>query len=267
MAEKKRLDLLLVEAGLMETRAKARAAIMAGQVSVNGVKVDKAGFITPVDAAIEIKDENLFVSRGGQKLAKALTLFDIDLRDRIVLDVGASTGGFTDCCLQAGARLVYAVDVGYGQLAWSLRTNPAVVNLERTNIRYLEREKLDRGLPDFACIDVAFISLRLVLPVVAQLLAPPAELVMLVKPQFEAGREQVGKRGVVREERVHVQVLEDVLAKAEELEFSLWNLDFSPIQGPQGNIEYLAHGYFGRRTEKQPPAPREVVAAAHRHFA
>lgn len=266
MAEKKRLDLLLVEAGLMETRAKARAAIMAGQVSVDGVTVDKAGAMTPVDAAIKVKDENPFVSRGGLKLAKALTQFDIELQNRIVLDVGASTGGFTDCCLQAGARLVYAVDVGYGQLAWSLRTNPAVVNLERTNIRYLDREKLDRGLPDFACIDVAFISLRLVLPVVAQLLAPPAELVMLVKPQFEAGREQVGKKGVVREERVHIEVLENVLAKAEELGFSLWNLDFSPIQGPQGNIEYLAHGFFGRQPEKKPPTPPGVVAAAHRYF-
>lgn len=267
MAEKKRLDLLLVEAGLYESRAKARAAIMAGMVSVDGETVDKAGTMLPSTALLKVKGDNPFVSRGGLKLAKALAQFDIQLRGRRVLDVGASTGGFTDCALQAGASLVYAVDVGYGQLAWRLRTNPAVVNLERTNIRYLDKARLSQGLPDFACIDVAFISLRLVLPVVSQLLVAPAELVMLIKPQFEAGRQLVGKKGVVREAKVHLQVLEDVLRAADGLNFSLWNLDFSPIQGPQGNIEYLAHGFFGRHSPKKPPTPEQVVEGAHNYFA
>lgn len=266
VAEKKRLDLLLAEAGLACSRAKARAAIMAGLVTVDGVTVDKAGTMVPSTATLKVKGAHPFVSRGGLKLAKALTQFDIDLRGRRVLDVGASTGGFTDCALQAGAELVYAVDVGYGQLAWSLRTNSAVVNMERTNIRYLDKAELSQGLPDFACIDVAFISLRLVLPVLSQLLIKPAELVMLVKPQFEAGRELVGKKGVVREGKVHIQVLENVMAAAEKLGFSLWNLDFSPIQGPQGNIEYLAHGFFGQQPLIKPSTPQQVVEAAHRHF-
>lgn len=267
MAEKKRLDVLVVQQGLAETRTKARASIMAGQVLVDKQVVDKAGTMVPESAVLEIKgDTNPFVSRGGLKLAKALTQFDIDLAGRIVLDVGASTGGFSDCCLQAGAQLVYAVDVGYGQLAWSLRTNPRVVNLERTNIRYMERTQLDQGLPSFACIDVAFISLRLVLPVVAQLLTQPAEVVMLIKPQFEAGREQVGKKGVVRDKAVHIQVIKDVLAVAGDLGFGLGHLDFSPIQGPQGNIEYLAHGWFGPVVDSSVPSPEEVVDLAHKFF-
>lgn len=266
VAEKKRLDVLVVEHGLSPTRAKARAAIMAGQVMVDEQIVDKAGTLVPVAAALTIKGENPFVSRGGLKLAKALTQFSIDLSGRTVLDVGASTGGFTDCCLKAGARLVYAVDVGYGQLAWALRTNPAVINLERTNIRLLTREKLSQGLPGFCCIDVAFISLRLVLPVVVQLLAEPAEVVMLIKPQFEAGREQVGKKGVVREKSVHIEVINNVLAAAGGLGFVLCNLDFSPVQGPEGNIEYLAHGFFTAKTGPKPPDSALVVEAAHQHF-
>ncbi|NLO87000.1 MAG: TlyA family RNA methyltransferase [Firmicutes bacterium] len=269
MAGKKRLDLLLVERGLVSTRSRARAAIMAGQVLVDNQVVDKAGALVPDSAQVELKGGDLpFVSRGGLKLAKAIKEFGIDLRGRKVLDIGASTGGFTDCCLQAGAALVYAVDVGYGQLAWSLRTNPAVVNLERTNVRYLSREQLTRGLPDFACIDVSFISLRLVLPVVAELLAEPGEVVMLIKPQFEAGREQVGKGGVVRDAKIHRQVLAGVLAKAEELGFVLWHLDFSPVQGPHGNIEYLAHGFFrGPAREFAPPSPEYTVKKAHEYFA
>lgn len=267
VAEKKRLDLLLMERGLAETEAQARATIMAGEVMVNQEIIDKVGTLVSVSSTLTVKDANLFVSRGGVKLAKALAQFNIDLTGRVVLDVGASTGGFTDCCLQAGASLVYAVDVGYGQLAWGLRSNPAVVNFERTNIRFLSREKLNHGLPDFACIDVAFISLRLVLPVVAQLLIDPAELVMLIKPQFEASRDQVGKKGVVREAKVHIQVLETVLAEAGRLGLALWNLDFSPVQGPQGNIEYLAHGFFGLAPASSPLTPEQVVEAAHRHFA
>ena len=268
MAIKKRLDIIVVERGLLPTRARARSAIMAGLIMVDKETVDKAGALVPETGLIELKgDLNPFVSRGGLKLAKALEQFGIDLKGRTVLDVGASTGGFTDCCLQAGARLVYAVDVGYGQLAWALRTNPAVVNLERTNIRHLTQEKLTQGRPDFCCIDVAFISLRLVLPTIAQVLESPGELVMLIKPQFEAGKEQVGKKGVVREPEIHIQVIEKVLAAAGELGFALCNLDFSPVQGPQGNTEYLAHGFFRAQAGGSPQSPQEVVQAAHKFFA
>jgi 23S rRNA (cytidine1920-2'-O)/16S rRNA (cytidine1409-2'-O)-methyltransferase len=239
---------------------------MAGQVMVDKQTVDKAGTMIPETAAVQLKDENPFVSRGGLKLAKALERFGINLKNRKVLDVGASTGGFTDCSLKAGASLVYAVDVGYGQLAWELRTNPAVVNMERTNIRHLTKGDLSQGLPDFCCIDVAFISLRLVLPIIVQLLQAPAELVMLIKPQFEAGREQVGKKGVVQDPRVHVQVIKNVLKTAEELGFFLWNLDYSPVQGPQGNTEYLAHGFFGGGAKAGSCPPEQVVAAAQEHF-
>lgn len=267
MAEKKRLDLLVVERGLASTRAKARAAIMAGRISVDKQVIDKAGTMVPDSASVESKGDHPFVSRGGLKLAKAINQFELDLSGRTVLDVGASTGGFTDCCLQAGARLVYAVDVGYGQLAWSLRTNPAVINLERTNIRHLTKERLLHGLPDFCCIDVAFISLRLVLPALVSLLAEPAELVMLIKPQFEAGRELVGKKGVVRDKSVHVDVINSVLACAGELGFVLWNLDYSPVQGPEGNIEYLAHGWFQGKIGPAPISPEQVVNYAHENFA
>ncbi len=265
MAEKKRLDLLVVERGLATTLARARTTIMAGLVLVDKVLMDKPGALVNVDSQLELKGEaSPYVSRGGKKLAKALDKFAIDLNGRIVLDVGASTGGFTDCCLQAGAKLVYAVDVGYGQLAWALRTNRKVINLERTNIRHLTSEQLTQGMPDFCCIDVAFISLRLVLPVIAQL--GPRELVMLIKPQFEASREQVEKKGVVRSPAVHLLVINQVVAKAAELGFALWNLDFSPVQGPQGNIEYLAHGFFADSLPAVSPSPQLVVEAAHAYF-
>lgn len=265
MTARTRLDLLVVERGLASTRSQARGLIMAGLILVDKERVDKPGTQVSVASQLELKGEpSLYVSRGGQKLAKALDIFAIDLKDRIVLDVGASTGGFTDCCLQAGARLVYAVDVGYGQLAWSLRTDPRVINMERTNIRHLRQEQLTRGMPDFCCIDVAFISLNLVLPVIAQLGIP--EVVMLIKPQFEAGREQVGKKGVVRDPAIHARVIDKVVATAGDLGFTLWNLDFSPVQGPQGNIEYLAHGFFADRAPAGRPDPRQVVDAAHGFF-
>ena len=210
----------------------------------------------------ELKAEQPLCQQGRAKLAKALDKLP-QSQDRIVLDVGASTGGFTDCCLQAGARLVYAVDVGYGQLAWSLRTDPRVINLERTNIRNLKKEHLTEGMPDFCCIDVAFISLELVLPVIAELGIP--EAVMLIKPQFEAGRDQVGK-GVVRDPAIHLWVINKVVAAAENLGFTLWNLDFSPVQGPKGNIEFLAHGFFDAKEPEEKPVPRQVVVAAHQYF-
>ena len=215
---------------------------MAGKVLVNGQKVDKAGTLIAPDAQIRILGEEMpFVSRGGLKLQKALDEFKINMSGRIAADVGASTGGFTDCMLQRGAKMVYAIDVGYGQLAWKLRSNVQVVNMERTNIRNVTRQDLYYGLPDFASIDVAFISLEKVLPVVYDLLKDSGEVVALIKPQFEAGREHVGKRGVVRDKKVHAAVIERVLTFAAEFGFGVVALDFSPVKGPEGNIEYLAH--------------------------
>ncbi|MBR0103510.1 MAG: TlyA family RNA methyltransferase [Selenomonadaceae bacterium] len=239
---KERLDVLLTEKKLFDSRARAKAMIMAGKVLVNGPKVDKAGTLIAPDAQIRILGEEMpFVSRGGLKLQKALDEFKINMSGRIAADVGASTGGFTDCMLQRGAKMVYAIDVGYGQLAWKLRSNVQVVNMERTNIRNVTRQDLYYGLPDFASIDVAFISLEKVLPVVYDLLKDSGEVVALIKPQFEAGREHVGKRGVVRDKKVHAAVIERVLNFAAEIGFGAVALDFSPVKGPEGNIEYLAH--------------------------
>ena len=239
---KERLDVLLTEKKLFDSRARAKAMIMAGKVLVNGQKVDKAGTLIAPDAQIRILGEEIpFVSRGGLKLQKALDEFKINMSGRIAADVGASTGGFTDCMLQHGAKMVYAIDVGYGQLAWKLRSNVQVVNMERTNIRNVTRQDLYYGLPDFVSIDVAFISLEKVLPVVYDLLKDSGEVVALIKPQFEAGREHVGKRGVVRDKKIHAAVIERVLNFASEIGFGVVALDFSPVKGPEGNIEYLAH--------------------------
>jgi len=242
--EKKRLDLLLVEKGFFNSREKARAAIMAGDIKVNGETVYKPGrAFKNGEIHIEIKEKLPFVSRGGLKLAHAIDVFHIKLDGRIVLDVGASTGGFTDCALQKGASRVYAVDVGYGQLAWSLRSDPRVILLERTNIRYMERDVFQWGIPDFACIDVSFISLNLVLPRVDYLLEK-YDCVALVKPQFEAGRENVGKKGVVKSPAVHRQVLLNVANTVCNCGAGILGVDHSPIKGPEGNIEYLL--YFGK---------------------
>jgi len=238
---KKRLDILVFEKGLAPSREQARAYIMAGQIFVNGQRHDKAGEAVEEDALIEFQGKkNPYVSRGGLKLEKALDVFQIDLNELVCMDVGASTGGFTDCMLKRGAAKVYAVDVGYGQLAYTLRTDPRVVCMEKTNIRYLEPDKLAE-LPDFATADVSFISLKLVLPVMWALTSPRGRCICLVKPQFEAGRESVGKKGVVRDPAVHRQVLETVTAFAMETGFSVEGLDFSPIRGPEGNIEYLLY--------------------------
>ena len=239
---KKRLDLLLVERGLAESRQRAQAVIMSGQVYVRDQKVDKAGTQIEEDAPIEVRGQTLaYVSRGGLKLEKALrTFYGIDLHGVHAIDAGASTGGFTDCMLQNGAEKVYAVDVGYGQLAWSLRSDPRVVCMERTNVRYLTAEQIPELL-DFGTVDVSFISLRLILPALRPLLKPQGQLVCLVKPQFEAGREKVGKKGVVRDPAVHLEVLEQFLRHAEETDFTVKDMTFSPIRGPEGNIEYLGH--------------------------
>ncbi|SEF82526.1 23S rRNA (cytidine1920-2'-O)/16S rRNA (cytidine1409-2'-O)-methyltransferase [Caloramator fervidus] len=239
--EKERLDVLLVQKGFFETREKARKNIMAGLVFVNGVRIDKAGEKIDVNAHIEVKGNAIpYVSRGGLKLEKAILSFKIDLKDKIAIDVGASTGGFTDCMLKNGARKVYAIDVGYGQLAWELRNDPRVVVMERTNIRFVKRDDIGE-LADFSSIDVSFISLKLVLPVVKELLKEDGEIVALIKPQFEAGREKVGKKGVVKDPKVHEEVIKQIAHFSLEKGFTIKGLDFSPIKGPEGNIEYLIY--------------------------
>lgn len=240
MAEKERIDVLIVNRGLLESREKARAVIMSGQVYIDEQKIDKPGTKVDIDSNIEIRETLRYVSRGGLKLEKALNVFNIDLKDKTCIDIGASTGGFTDCMLQNGAKKVTAVDVGYGQLAWSLRQDKRVVTMERTNIRYVKPEDIGE-LADFASIDVSFISLTKIFRAVKDLLKDDGQLLCLVKPQFEAGREKVGKKGVVRDPQVHKEVLSNVLENADSNGFYLYGLDFSPIKGPEGNIEYLAH--------------------------
>lgn len=239
MSNKERIDCELVTRGLIESREKAKAVIMAGIVYVNNQKCDKAGDTVKPEDVIEIRGEKLkYVSRGGLKLEKAIKVFDLVLKDLVCADIGASTGGFTDCMLQNGARKVYAVDVGYGQLAWKLRTDERVINLERTNFRYVTDEQIPEPL-DFASVDVSFISLSLILPVLQRLLLPEGTVVCLIKPQFEAGRENVGKKGVVRDRNVHISVVEKIVNVALKTGFSVLGLSFSPIKGPEGNIEYL----------------------------
>ena len=239
--KKQRLDQLIFELGYTESRERAKTTIMSGLVFVNGNRVDKPGTAVAPDAKIEVRGEALpFVSRGGFKLDKALRVFPVDPAGKICLDCGASTGGFTDVLLQHGAARVYAVDVGYGQLAWKLRTDDRVVNLERTNLRYITKEQIPDAI-DLAVMDVSFISIRLIIPAVRQLLRPDADMVCLIKPQFEAGREDVGKKGVVRDSEVHVRVVEEILSFAESEGLSVMGLDYSPIRGPEGNIEYICH--------------------------
>ena len=236
---KERLDVLLVKKGLYQSRERAKASIMAGIVYVDGQKSDKAGNMVDTEAEITVK-ENIcpYVSRGGLKLEKSMKIWHINLENKVCMDIGASTGGFTDCMLQKGASKVYAVDVGYGQLDYKLRTDPRVVNMEKCNIRYLDLDKIYDPI-DFISIDVSFISLRLVFPVASRLLGENGSLVCLVKPQFEAGRDQVGKKGIVRDRKVHKQVIENVIQYAEENGFYAYGLTFSPVTGAKGNIEYL----------------------------
>jgi len=239
--EKKRLDILLVKKGIFDSREKARSSIMAGVVYVNGVKEDRPGTKFRPDVEIQIKENiNPYVSRGGLKLEKALKFFGINLEGKTAIDVGASTGGFTDCMLKNGAVKVVAIDVGYGQLAWELRNDPRVICMERTNIRYVKPE--DIGIiADFATIDVSFISLKKVIPVVIELIKPDGEIVCLVKPQFEAGREKVGKGGVVRKPETHIEVLQYIISFVLEFNLKIEGLTYSPIKGPEGNIEYLLY--------------------------
>ena len=263
--KKERLDVLLTVQGLAPSRERAKRLIMAGQVLVNEQRVDKAGVTVPADAVLRVVGEDLpYVSRGGLKLAKGIAAFGICLTGRTAADIGASTGGFTDCMLQNGAVKVYAIDVGYGQLDWKLRTDARVVNMERTNIRKVTPDMLDH-VPDFASIDVAFISLDKVLPVVRTLLSPEGEVLALIKPQFEAGKDRVGKNGVVRDPAVHEDVIARVLAIAEGLGFVPRGLTFSPVKGPKGNIEYLLYlGMQGGRTAIADEEIAAVVEEAHR---
>ena len=253
---KQRLDILVVNKGLASSREQAKAYIMAGQIFVNGSREDKPGSLFEEKAEVLFHGKTLpYVSRGGLKLEKALAVFPLDLKDKVCLDIGASTGGFTDCMLQNGARKVYAVDVGYGQLAYKLRTDPRVVTLEKTNVRYLTLDQLEEP-GDFASVDVSFISLNLVLPPLLALLSKEAKLVLLVKPQFEAGRDKVGKKGVVRDRAVHREVLEKVCGKARELGCGIRGLSYSPIKGPEGNIEYLL--YLGKEGGAEEAAPESL---------
>ena len=259
---KERLDVLLVSGGYAESREKAKAMIMEGLVFVNGQREDKAGAAFSPDGPIEVRGQVLkYVSRGGLKLEKAMTHFGLSLEGKVCMDVGASTGGFTDCMLQNGAVKVFSVDVGRGQLAWKLRQDERVVCMEKTNIRYVTPE--DIGEPvSFASIDVSFISLTKVLLPVREILGEQGEIVCLIKPQFEAGREKVGKKGVVREPETHLEVIKKVMDHAKELGFGRRHLEFSPIKGPEGNIEYLLH--LVKNGEDIPEiCPEKIVAKAH----
>ena len=260
--KKIRLDQLVFDLGLAESRERAKTTVMSGLVFVNGQRADKPGMQVSPDIKVEIKGTALpYVSRGGLKLEKALKVFPIDVKDKVCIDCGASTGGFTDVLLKNGAAKVYSVDVGYGQLAWSLRNDERVVNMERTNIRYISSELIPEPL-DICVMDLSFISVKLVLPAVCALLKDNAQLVCLIKPQFEAGREEVGKKGVVRDKAVHLSVIESVLSFAPTVGMTVMGLDFSPIKGPEGNREYLCYMKKGVQ-EADPIDVAAVVEASH----
>ena len=260
--KKLRLDQLVFDLGLTESRERAKTTIMAGLVYVNGQKADKPGMQVAPDVNVEVRGDALpYVSRGGFKLEKALKVFPVDSAGLTCLDCGASTGGFTDVLLKNGASKVYAVDVGYGQLAWSLRNDPRVISMERTNVRYLTAEQIPEPI-DLAVMDLSFISVRLILPAVHPLLKENAEVVCLIKPQFEAGREEVGQKGVVRDPKVHLDVLNRFLEFLPGAGYTALGLDYSPIKGPEGNIEYL--GYLRKGVhEASLPDPAEIVARSH----
>lgn len=266
MEKKLRIDMLLVERGFFETRERAKKALMSGIVYVDNQMIDKAGTKVDIEADIGIRGKSLaYVSRGGLKIEKAIEKYGIDLKDLTCMDVGASTGGFTDCMLQNGAKKVYSIDVGYGQLDWKLRQDERVVCMERTNVRYVKTEDIGEEI-DFASIDVSFISLKIVLPVVKELVKEKGEIIFLIKPQFEAGRQKVGKKGVVRDKSVHKEVIEELLNFAYELGLSIKGLTYSPIKGPKGNIEFLAY-VCNERAEEQLDSVKlalEVVERAHK---
>ena len=262
---KMRLDMLVLEKGFAESREKARALIMAGLVFVQNQRVDKSGTMVDIQAEIEVRGEVCpYVSRGGLKLEKALTVFSIKVADKVCVDLGASTGGFTDCLLQAGAKLVHAIDVGYGQLDFRLRQNPRVIVRERENVRYITAQQFEEK-PSLAVMDLSFISLKLVLPAVFEVLTEAGEAICLVKPQFEAGKGEVGKNGIVKDPKVHEQVLVNFVQSVEEIGFGLLGLSFSPICGAKGNIEYLA--YLKKQASTDPNIVlSQVVEDSHKNL-
>ncbi len=260
--KKQRLDQLVFDKGLTDSRERAKTSIMAGLVYVNGQKSDKPGTAVAEDAVIELRGETLkYVSRGGLKLEKALQVFDVDPKDLVCIDCGASTGGFTDVLLKNGAKKVYAVDVGYGQLAWSLRSDKRVVCMERTNLRYVTPDMLE-DTPQLAVMDVSFISIRLLLPVVRELICDGAYTICLIKPQFEAGRDKVGKKGVVRDKKTHIEVVRSIIEFLPQAGFTILGLSYSPIRGPEGNIEYLAWLRKGQYTAQEIDV-EAIVEASH----
>ncbi|WP_075982254.1 TlyA family RNA methyltransferase [Bacillus massilinigeriensis] len=266
--KKERIDVLLVERGLAETREKAKRAVMAGLVYSNEMRLDKPGEKVSIDIPLTVKGHAIpYVSRGGLKLEKALKTFDLQIQDKVLLDIGASTGGFTDCALQNGAKMSYALDVGYNQLAWKLRQDERVVVMERTNFRYVTPSDLVKEMPNFASIDVSFISLKLILPVLKTLLVPNSDVIALVKPQFEAGRDQVGKKGIVREAKTHENVVSTIIDFSLSLGYDVKNLSFSPITGGEGNIEFLLHLFWSGEKERGsnsiPTSVHQVVLDAH----
>ncbi|RXY98602.1 TlyA family RNA methyltransferase [Fictibacillus sp. S7] len=267
--KKERIDVLLVERGLSETREKAKRSIMAGLVYSGSERLDKPGVKIDVEAPLSVKGNVIpYVSRGGLKLEKAIKVFDLDLKGLTVLDIGASTGGFTDCALQNGAEFVYALDVGYNQLAWKIRQDDRVAVMERTNFRYVKPEDLDKGLPDFASIDVSFISLRLILPVLKNIIKPGGSVMALIKPQFEAGREDVGKKGIVRDPAIHRRVIEEIIQFSQNEGYSVSGLSHSPITGGEGNIEFLVH-LKAKEVDGELFSTKEisrVVEEAHQQF-
>lgn len=262
MIEKKRLDILITERGLAPSREKAKAIIMSGNVYISGQKADKAGELFPSDVEIEVRgNDNAYVSRGGLKLEKALAFFNADVADKTAIDVGASTGGFSDCLLRRGVKKLYSIDVGYGQLAWEIRTNPRVVCMERTNIRYVTHEQIPETI-ELAVIDVSFISLKIVLPAVRALMGDIGEVYCLIKPQFEAGKDKVGKKGVVRDPLIHAEVIENFILNAESAGFSVRGVTFSPITGPEGNIEFLGN-LTCEKIESSAIDVKKIVDEAH----
>lgn len=261
---KERLDILVTSIGLFDSREAAKRAIMAGIVLVNNEPLDKPGTKVAFDSEIRIKGLVMpYVSRGGYKLEKAIEIFQLDLTEKIIIDVGASTGGFTDCALQNGARLSYAVDVGYNQLAWKLRQDTRVISMERTNFRHLEQKDLSFGVPTFACMDVSFISIKLLLPVLKEIISDNGEIVALIKPQFEAGKALVGKKGIVRDAKVHIQVIKEIIDFVNALNMAAVALTYSPIKGGVGNIEFLLHIKKSGTSIVSDEQITEVVKQAH----
>ncbi|MFC0299339.1 TlyA family RNA methyltransferase [Virgibacillus soli] len=271
MSEKKRLDILLVERNLIETREKAKRVIMAGLVFSENIRLDKPGMKVVSTIPLTVKGhEHPYVGRGGLKLEKALMEFDVQIQDKILIDVGSSTGGFTDCALQNGAKLSYAIDVGYNQLAWKLRSDDRVIVMERTNFRYVTEDNLKHGTPNVATIDVSFISLKLILPVLKKLLADNSDIIALIKPQFEAGKNQVGKKGIVRDKKIHLAVLQSIIHFAISENYTFQDVTFSPITGGDGNIEFLAH-FTNQKNSQTGKIPTDdelnlVVERAHQSF-